>query len=142
MNPNRSRRRLQAAAALRGGASYRLAAEAAGVTKATVVRWMKDQDFRWTVKSMPEPGAQRYYITLDVGAGWLSILLAPGYRLAADALGQIILRACSRYADDDRFTVSMPNRAVLTLAGIAPQCVASLHTDIRGILDRPRSLRA
>jgi hypothetical protein len=36
----------------------------------------------------------------------------------------------------------MPNPAVLTLAGIAPQCVVSLDADIRGILDRPRSLRA
>jgi hypothetical protein len=36
----------------------------------------------------------------------------------------------------------MPNPAALTLAGIAPQCVVLLDADIRGILDRPRSLRA
>ncbi len=47
--------------------------------------------------------------------------------------------ATARDADPDKFTVSMPNPALLTLAGIAPQCVI---TDIRGILDRPRSLRA
>jgi hypothetical protein len=39
----------------------------------------------------------------------------------------------------DEFTVSMPNPALLTLAGLAPLRVI---TDIRGILDRPRSLRA
>jgi hypothetical protein len=42
-------------------------------------------------------------------------------------------------AEPDEFTVAMPNPALLTLGGIAPQCVI---TDIRVILDRPRSLRA
>jgi hypothetical protein len=50
--------------------------------------------------------------------------------------------ATARAADPDKFTVSMPNRVVLTIAGIAPKCVTPLHMDIRGILDRPRSVRA
>ena len=50
--------------------------------------------------------------------------------------------ATARAADPDKFTVSIPNRAVLTIAGIASKCVTPLHMDIRGIRDRPRSLRA
>ena len=140
MQPHVPYRRLRAAAALRAGASYRLAAEAAEVSKVTIVRWMKDEEFRRLIEDMPPPGARPFYSRCDVEAGSVSVLLMPDYRLSEAALGEIILTACIRWADDDKFTVRMPDTHLLTLAGIVPQCVVSLQTDVLDILERPGSL--
>lgn len=73
---------------------------------------------------MPTPGGRAFYSACDVEAGWVSVLLMPEYRLSEPALGEIILTACIRWADDDKFIVHMPDTHVFTFAGIAPQCVA------------------
>jgi hypothetical protein len=140
MRPHVPHHRLRAAAALRAGASYRLAAEAAEVSKVTIVRWMKDEEFRRLVEDMPAPDGQPFYAACDVEAGWVSVLIMPEYRLSEAALGEIILTACIHWADADKFTVAMPDTHVFTLVGIAPQCVVSLHTDVLDILARPGSL--
>ena len=89
---------------------------------------------------MPTPGGRAFYSACDVEAEWVSVLLMPEYRLSEPALGEIILTACIRWADDDKFIVHMPDTHVFTLAGIAPQCVVSLQTDVLDILERPGSL--
>jgi len=91
---------------------------------------------------LPAPGGQPFYTACDVEAGWVSVLLMPEYRLSEAALGEIILTACLHWADGDKFTVAMPDTHVFTLAGLAPQCVVSLQTDVLDILERPGSLMA
>jgi hypothetical protein len=125
----------------RGRACYRLAVEAAAVTKPTIVGRLKDPPSGLTVESMPGSAEPHYDISYRAG-GWVSVLVATPYRLSAEALGQIILRPCIRNAADDRLTVSMSSMSVLTLAGIAPRCVVPPRRDIRGILDGAGSLSA
>ncbi len=140
MQPHVPYRRLRAAVALRAGASYRVAAEAAEVSKVTIVRWMKNEEFRRLIEDMPAPGARPFYTACDVEAGWVSVLLMPDYRLSEAALGEVMLTACIHWANGDKFAVAMPDTHVFTLVGIAPQCVVSLHTDVLEILERPGSL--
>src|SRR3972149_6697473 len=105
MQPHVPHRRLRAAAALRAGASYRLAAAAAEGSKATIVRWMKDGEFRRLMGDMPPPGARPFYSRCDVEAGPVSVLLMPDYRLSEAALGEIILTACIRLAGRAKVTL-------------------------------------
>ena len=140
MQPHVPHHRLQAAAALRAGASYRLAAAAAEVSKVTIVRWMKDKEFRRLIDDLPAPGAQPFFTACDVEAGWVSVLIEPNYRLSEAGLGEIILTAATHWADANKFTVAMPDTHVFTLSGISPQCVVSLRTDVSDILERPGSL--
>ena len=112
------------------------------MSKGTIVRWMKDEGFRRLVGDMPAPGARAFYSACDVEAGWVSVLLMPDYRLSEAALGEIVLTACVRWADGNKFVVRMPDAHVFTLAGIAPRCVASLRTDVVDILERPGSVLA